>query len=341
MTPEHSGETPSADSPTSSQAPPSADTEDLLVAIELVAKQSMYRAAIELETLNGRCENGLIHDIASFDGAYQKRSNKGGGGYSRYCFASVISMTLGKVVAFDVACNSCRECTLLANMLGDQGLEMEEYDKLVVSHQPQCPAKFSTYSSVCLESELSTVLLEQALTRGIAFEGLVCDGDNKTFAKVTDTNAYADLAPLHKIQRYECLAHVGKRMKGHLIEHQKDILKQARSDKKSERSKLMTLGGDERSVKKQLDAKFKGQLVRKTKPRGDWGEESVEVKFLSDEMCSRITSFYQLAVKHHLGNSAQILEAVKAIPLHLGANDENASENHRFWSKGPDSWCRY
>ena len=314
---------------------------DLLVAVELVAKQSMDRAALELETLHGRCENGLIHDIASFDGAYQKRSTKGGGGYSRYCFASVISMKLGKIVAFDVACNSCRECTRFANMLEDQGLDKEEYDKLVVSHQPHCPAKYSAYSSVCLESELSTVLLEQALTRGICFDGLVCDGDNKTFAKVTDKNPYADLAPLHKIQRYECLAHVGKRMKGHLIDHQKDLLKQARSDKKTERSKLITLGGDERSVKRQLDTQFKGKLVRKTKPRGDWGEESVEVKFLSDEMCSRITSFYQLAVKQHLGNSAEILEAVKAIPLHLGANDENASENHSFCPKGPDSWCRY
>ena len=115
--------------------------EDLLVAIELVAKQSMDRAAIELGTLHGICENGLIHDITSFDGAYQKRSTKGGGGYSRYCFASVISMTLCKVVAFDVACNSCRECTRLANMLEDQGLEKGEYNKLVVSHQLQCPAK--------------------------------------------------------------------------------------------------------------------------------------------------------------------------------------------------------
>ena len=130
-------------------------------------------------------------------------------------------------------------------------------------------------------------------------------------------------------------------MKGHLIEHQKDILKQARSDKKTERSKLITLGGDERSVKKKIDAKFKGQLQRKTKPRGDWGEESVELKFLSDEMCSRVTSFYQLAVKQHLGNSAEIFEAVKSISLHLGANDENASENHKFCPKGPGSWCRY
>ena len=135
--------------------------EDLLVAVEFVAKQSMDRAAIELETLHGRSENGLIHDIASFDGAYQKRSSKGGGGYSRYCFGSVISMTIGKILEYDVACNNCRECTRIANMLEDQYMEKEEYDKLVDSHMPQCPAKYRDYSSVCLESELSTVILEQ------------------------------------------------------------------------------------------------------------------------------------------------------------------------------------
>ena len=120
-------------------------------------------------------------------------------------------------MAFDVSCNSCRECTRLANMVEDQGLDKEEYEKLVVSHQLQSPPKYSAYSSVCLESELSTVLLEQALSRGIAFDGLVCDRDNETFAKITEQNPYEDQAPLHKTQHYECLAHVGKMMKELLI----------------------------------------------------------------------------------------------------------------------------
>ena len=58
-------------------------------------------------------------------------------------------------------------------------------------------------------------------------------------------------------------------------------------------------------------------------------------------MCSRITSFYQLAVKQHLGNPGEILEAIRAIPLHLGANRANASVNHRYCARGVESWCRY
>ena len=337
--------------------------EDLLVAVEFVAKGSMERAAIELEATHGRAEDGLIHDIASFDGAYQKRSTKGGGGYSRYCFGSVVSMSLGKILEYEVACNSCRECTRIENMFEGDRIDREEYDILVDSHQSICPAKYSEFASVCLESELSIVILEQALGRGIVFDGLVCDGDIKTFAKVTEDNPYANKAQLHRVARYECLAHVGKRMKGHLIDHQKDQLKQARIEKQSERTKILQLGQSAKTVDKDLGFRYRGKLQRRTLPRGDWGtipevptptssaskrgrkakvvEESIEVKFLSDEMCSRITSFYQLAVKQHLGNPGAILEAIKAIPLHLGANRDNASVNHSLCPRGVDSWCRY
>ena len=113
---------------------------DLLVALEYVAQGTMERAAIELESSHGRSEDGLIHEMASFDGAYQKRSTKGGGGYSRYCFWSVISMAMGKILAYEVACNSCRECTRIANMIEDNRIGKEEYDILVDSHKSICPA---------------------------------------------------------------------------------------------------------------------------------------------------------------------------------------------------------
>ena len=152
-------------------------------------------------------------------------------------------------------------------------------------------------------------------------------------------------------------------MKGHFIEHQKDKLKQARIEKQSECTRLIQQGHSEKEVAKVLDPKFRGKLVKKTHPRGDCVEnpeitastasaskrgrkamvvgESRVIKLLNDEACSRITSFYQLAVKQHLDSPGDILEAIKAIPLHLGANQENTSVNHRFCTKGVDSWCRY
>ena len=47
----------------------------------------------------------------SYDGAYQRRGGSKGGGHPRYCFASAISIDSGKVLDFEIACNSCRLCT--------------------------------------------------------------------------------------------------------------------------------------------------------------------------------------------------------------------------------------
>ena len=204
---------------------------ELLLVTEFIAQRSMSNAAIELENEFGTDEENLIHAIASFDGAYQKRSTKSGGGYSRYCFGSVISMFNGKVLAYDVAWNSCSACTRIDNLLEDGTITKDEYIKNLGDHKANCPALFAALSSVSLESEIAPSILEQALTRRVIFDGLVCDGDNKTFSKISEQKPYKDIFPGHVVKRYECLAHVGKRMKVHLLEEQDKVLKARRSDK--------------------------------------------------------------------------------------------------------------
>ena len=61
-----------------------------------------------------------MHAVLSYDGAYQVRSGKSGGGFSPYCFETAISIDMGKVVAYEVGCNSCRECTLYGNKLREK-----------------------------------------------------------------------------------------------------------------------------------------------------------------------------------------------------------------------------
>ena len=60
---------------------------------------------------------------------------------------------------------------------------------------------------------------------------MVCDGDSKTFSKVTNVNPYTEIAPGHIIRRFECLAHMCKRLKGHLIEHQKNKIRKLKAEK--------------------------------------------------------------------------------------------------------------
>ena len=58
-------------------------------------------------------------------------------------------------------------------------------------------------------------------------------------------------------------------------------------------------------------------------------------------MCGQIASYYRLAVKRNIGDIDSIIQAVNAIPLHLGANDENAEHNHRFCPLSRESWCQF
>ena len=55
----------------------------------------------------------------------------------------------------------------------------------------------------------------------------------------------------------------------------------------------------------------------------------------------KITYFFKLAVKQNVGKPKDILQSIRAIPLHLGANDQNAEVMHRLCPKGQQSWCRY
>ena len=50
---------------------------------------------------------------------------------------------------------------------------------------------------------------------------------------------------------------------------------------------------------------------------------------------------YQLAVKHHLGCTDQILQSILAIPYHYSATDENAAIAHGKCPLGAKSWCKY
>ena len=58
-------------------------------------------------------------------------------------------------------------------------------------------------------------------------------------------------------------------------------------------------------------------------------------------MCAQIASYYRLAVQQNTNDIPSIIRAINAIPLHLGANDENAATNHRYCPRCQDSWCLY
>ena len=139
-------------------------------------------------------------------------------------------------------------------------------------------------------------------------------------------------------RRFECIAHVAKRMKSNLFKRQDKVLKLARADKSAKsREGIYTT-----QIKKVLDPKYRGKLQRSSKTRDAWKSGScLEIKHLSLEMCGHIASYYRLAIQRNSGDIPKILNAIKAIVLHLSANDENAELNHSFCPFTSNSWCRF
>ena len=155
------------------------------------------------------------------------RSGKSGGDFSRYYFSSAISVDFGKVLSYDVACNSCPGCNEFELKLNKKQVSESDYRVWVENHKSICPAQYSEFASVQLESALATVIVRQAYDRGIINSGLVCEGDSKTTEALKDARIYQQLGQDLEINRSECLGHVVKRMKIILSNRQDAVLKEA------------------------------------------------------------------------------------------------------------------
>ena len=105
-----------------------------------VARDSCKRACNELRRKFDVPENTMLEVEVSYDGAYQRRGGSKGGGHSRYCFASAISTESGKVLDFEIACNSCRQCTEKQQALRNGRVTRDQYVEWFSKHQKNCQA---------------------------------------------------------------------------------------------------------------------------------------------------------------------------------------------------------
>ena len=232
---------------------------------------------------------------------------------------------------------------MYASKLRDNEITEEEHHNWYILHKITCPAKYSEYASVHLESLLKPLVARQAYDRGIIFTGVVSNGDNKTDPALRDADIYNILGFDIEIGRLECLSHVLKRMKSNLCKKQEVVLKDARTSKKVHTKELTKKGKSKKEATKILTPEYAGSLRKVSQSRESWksSDTSVEIKHLSEAMCGQVASYYRLAVQRNKGDTDVIIKAVKAIPYHLGANDNNASEYHRFCPFEEDSWCQY
>ena len=274
-----------------------------------------------------------VTTVGTFDGAYQQRSGKSGSGFSRSCFAAAITAETGKVISYEVGCNSCAVCTrindrYLSNSIKKEQCEIQKED--------------SKLSSVHLKSAIGPKVIAGALERGVIFSAIVSDGDNKTHDALGKDDIYHNIPGSPSIDRFECIAHVAKRMKSNLFKRQEKVLKLSRADKASKSREMAKKDISKAVIKKLFDKEYRGRLQRSSKGRESWQSgASLEIKHLSLSMCAQIASYYRLAVQRNSGDVPAILNAIRAIPLHLSANDENAEQHHIHCPFTSDSWCRF
>ena len=259
-----------------------------------------------------------------------------------YCFASAIAAETGKALSYGVACNSCGYCNTIANQLRDNVISPEEHDSKISNHKPECSLEYPAYSSVQLESAIAPQVILDAQERGVLFSAIVSDGDNKTHDVLARAAIYEKIPQAPTIQRFECIAHVAKCLKTNLHKRQDKVLKTARADKAALSRSYSKKGLSKKEVSKRVDPLYKGMIQRSSKGRDLWDSKpSEEIRQPSLALCGEIASSYRLAVQRNAGDVPGILAAIKTIPLHLFATNENADVNHQFCPFSSDSWCRY
>ena len=100
-----------------------------------------------------------------------------GGGFSRYCFARVISVENGKVLNYEIACNSCKLCVEKKQALTDKRIEIGVYKIWKEMYESGCQAKENgMYSSVSLESKLAPVIFRKSFDQKLISSTVIADG---------------------------------------------------------------------------------------------------------------------------------------------------------------------
>ena len=154
-----------------------------------IAKNSCERAANELRAKYQVPEDDMLEVEVSYDGAYQRRGGSKGGGHSRYCFASAISTVSGKVLDFEVACNSCRLWTEKQQALRENRIGRDQYVDWFSKHQKDCQAKeYGDINSVALESKLAPLIFERSIDKKLIYSSVVADGDDKSISILKEKN---------------------------------------------------------------------------------------------------------------------------------------------------------
>ena len=304
------------------------------------AQASGMRAALELRKNHNMDDSEFLEVTVSYDGSYQKRGGKSGGGFSRYCVACAISVDTGKVLNYEIACDSFKMCIEKQLALREKRLDLAEHKIWKEMHESKCQAKeYGKYSSVALESKLAPVIFRKSIEQKLIYSTVIAEGDDKSINLLAENNIHGEFNI--RIRREDCLSHVQKRIRIHLVEKQKEFIASQKTLLQHELGQCKT-----EAQKKTVRDQYRPSTLRDLKiGRDNWGDSeeivdiSEEINLLPDNIIDKVTSLYGFVVKSRIGGDLiELREALLGIIYHLAANDDNCHDMHKYCEKGADSF---
>ncbi|KAJ4430686.1 hypothetical protein ANN_19277 [Periplaneta americana] len=141
-----------------------------------------------------------ILDIGvSYDGTWLTRGHS-----SMYGVGCVIDILTGYVIDYQVMSKSCRKCVHARQRYKNP----QDFKMWYDIHKQECDINH-TGSSGAMEMEAAIKMWNRSQDFGLRYTSLLSDGDAKTFNKLCALKPYG---PEHKIEKQECVNHVGKRL---------------------------------------------------------------------------------------------------------------------------------
>ena len=149
---------------------------------------------------------GCVDIAVSFDGSWKQR-----GHYSNVGFAAVIERKSKKVVDYELLNRNCEACSKWSTHLMET--KPKEYEAWYEAHKPDCKSNF-TGTSLAMESEAAVRMWRRSEDRGLVYNVFIGDGDGSGYKSVIKSCVYNGEVD---IQKEECVGHLQKRLKNHLM----------------------------------------------------------------------------------------------------------------------------
>ena len=160
-------------------------------------------------------KDGIIDILVTFDGSWKTRgftSNLGCG--------LVIEAFTGILLDFIAFSKICTQCNTYKNKLAKKKITKEEYELWEKNHKDsgRCEQNFWE-SSGMMEVRAAEIMWKRSVEKyKIRYKVMISDGDSKAFNNLNEIKPYGKY---FKIEKKDCLNHIGKRM-GHWLRKIRD-----------------------------------------------------------------------------------------------------------------------